>query len=331
MAVKKQSALFKGILEFEDPAGVLLASKTPAFGTADLYDGTAIVVKPNQCAMLIYKGEITDVLMSGTHYAKTENLPIITKLANWRFGFESPLRCEVWFFSGNVFTALKWGTTHPVMHQFEDVGLVGLRAFGNYNIAIRDPKKFYMSLIGSKVNYDLADVEDFVQGQILELLPEALDGIKSFKMLNKKQKQVAEKLHFLVRKEFKNYGLLVEKIQVLSIVPPTEVIQAMDAKTAMGLIGDHKTYLLYKAANSLEAGNNGNNGNADPMQMMMGLMLGKGLLSGEATETKKVPATAGSASSSSKQKAKAEANFCHECGSGVNDGHKFCSNCGAKL
>ena len=73
MAKRDQSLLFRGIYEFEDPSGSLLAAKTPAFGTADLYDGTAIVVKPNQCAILVYKGKIADVLTSGLHKVTTQN------------------------------------------------------------------------------------------------------------------------------------------------------------------------------------------------------------------------------------------------------------------
>ena len=49
----KQRGIFSGIYEFEDPSGGLLASKVPLNGTADLYDGTAVIVKPNQMAIRV--------------------------------------------------------------------------------------------------------------------------------------------------------------------------------------------------------------------------------------------------------------------------------------
>ena len=96
----KQTGLYRGIYEFEDPSGGLLVSKVPLTGTADLYDATAIIVKPNQIALFIYNGKVTDYLKPGTHKVHTDNIPILTKLANWKYGFKSPLRCEFGFFLG---------------------------------------------------------------------------------------------------------------------------------------------------------------------------------------------------------------------------------------
>lgn len=86
----QQGMIFKGIYEFEDPSGILLAAKSPIAGEADLYTGTTIIVKANQIVLFIYKGQITEVLSAGNHQVKTENFPILTRLANWKFGFESP-------------------------------------------------------------------------------------------------------------------------------------------------------------------------------------------------------------------------------------------------
>jgi|GEM_PF-1216006 len=330
MATKEQKLLFRGIYEFEDPAGTLLASKSPSSGSADLYDGTAIIVKPNQCAMLVYKGQIADVLTAGLHKITTQNFPVITRLANWKFGFRSPLTCEIWFFSGNSFTARKWGTPHPVLHNFKDVGLLPIRSFGNYNIAIKDPKKLYMTLIGSRQQFDLMDLEEFVQGQIQELLPQALDCVKDFKTLNRKQHDVAKRLQDLTRKSLKKYGILIEKVQILSLVPPKETLEAMGAKSAMGVLGDQRRYLLYKAANSLESiQGGGDSEGSDSMQMMMGLMLGKGLLNADAQEP--VPVAARSNTKSQARGTTSGKSFCHNCGHKIAKTHKFCSNCGGRL
>ena len=81
----KQSGVFKGVYEFEDPSGGLLAAKIPYAGSADLYNGTVVIVRPNQRAMLVYKGKRGDILKPGSHIIKTENVPILTELANWKF------------------------------------------------------------------------------------------------------------------------------------------------------------------------------------------------------------------------------------------------------
>ncbi|EFK94984.1 conserved hypothetical protein, partial [sediment metagenome] len=174
--------------EFEDPSGILVAAKIPVNGSADLYSGTAIVVKANQCALFIYKGKITDILLEGTHRVKTENFPLLTRLANWQFGFESPLRCEMWFFTSTVYANRRWGTTQPVIYDFPNYRAVPIRAYGIFNVVVRDPQKVFMTLIGNRSSYDISELEGFVQAQITELLPKALLVIPSLEELNKSQK-----------------------------------------------------------------------------------------------------------------------------------------------
>ncbi|NQZ02426.1 MAG: SPFH domain-containing protein [Bdellovibrionales bacterium] len=180
----KQSSLFRGIYEFEDPSGSLLAAKVPHKGLADLFNGTAVVVRPNQLAIFVHKGQIADILEEGTHSISSKNVPVLTKLANWRFGFKSPLRSEIWFFSAQVFTGRRWGTGKPILQSFEGHSSIPIRAFGNYNVQVRNPKLFYTTLLGSRLSYDISELEELVQGQIIELLPEAVASVTKLELLN---------------------------------------------------------------------------------------------------------------------------------------------------
>ena len=65
----------------------MLAAKVPFSGSADLYKGTVIVVRPNQKALVVYKGEMGELLQPGTHEIETENFPILTRLSSWKFWF----------------------------------------------------------------------------------------------------------------------------------------------------------------------------------------------------------------------------------------------------
>ena len=333
MSKHHQKYVFRGIYEFEDPGGCLLAARIPHIGSADLYSGTAVIVRPNQCALFLYKGQITDVLMEGTHIIKTGNLPILTRLTNWRFGFKSPLRCEIWFFSNQAYTARRWGTIKPVLHDFPDTRSIPIRAYGNYNIVVQDPKKFYMTLIGSRTSYDISELEEFVQGQIVELFPEALTVVKSIENLNKFQDEVSKKLQIIVNRILTKYGLKIIDLQVLSILPSEEIIKALDAKAAMNIIGNKQEYLLYQAANSLNelqsGAGAGTNQSNDPMQMMLGLMLGKSLISSDFRE-KEREAAPKMIGNEGRTKESYGSRFCSNCGSKIRSNDKFCSSCGEK-
>jgi membrane protease subunit (stomatin/prohibitin family) len=328
----KQSGLFRGIYEFEDPSGSLVAAKIPHKGSADLYNGTAVIVRPNQLAIFVHKGHLADVFEEGTHTISSQNVPLLTKLANWRFGFKSPLRSEIWFFSTQVFTGRRWGTAKPILQSFDGHPSIPVHAFGNYNVQIRNPKLFYTTLLGSRLSFDMSELEEFVQGQIIELLPEAVASVKQLEKLNQSQQKVSVQLEKLCNKVFAKYGIHLRDVQILSLLPSQEVLQAMEAKAAMQMVGNKQEYLLYKAANSLNELGSGNSQGNDPMQMMLGLMLGKNLMQ-ERVGTRHVleaqPVTV--APKQMQELSESTGRFCSACGHQVSANDRFCSNCGEKL
>lgn len=313
---RAQSTFFKGIYEFDDPSGTLLAGRVPASGTVALYDGTAVVVKPNQAAIFIYKGQIADVYFSGTHMIKTETMPVLSALANWRFGFDNPLLCELIFVSGQSFTGRRWGTPQPALTKFQNFGVVPIRAFGNFSLVVKDPRLFYTKLMGSRPVFTVAEIEEFVQGQIVELLPEALEEVQDLEKLATSYNAISKNLEIALATELGEYGIAVDQVQVLSALPSQEVLEAMEARTAIQILGSQKEYLLYKAANSLGQPNDGTAN--DPLQMMMGLMLGKGLMGSDYHDKEKTAVNA-------------IAPGCPECRAPLATGAKFCAQCGKKV
>ncbi len=310
-AARQQSLVFKNIYEFSDPSGILLAAKVPPLGSVDLYNGTAVIVRPNQCAIFIYKGQIADVLGAGTHYVNTENVPVITRLANWRFGFESPLRAELYYLSGQEFTARRWGSAQPFLANIDKLGPVPFRAYGTYNFAINNPKAFFMKLVGSRTTYSVADLEDFVQAQVLELLPQAFSQFTKIEQIATAHSQLSKWIEEKTAPLLQPYGIALRQVQVLSALPSQEVLQAIESRTAIQMVGSQEQYLMYKAANAL--GNAGSPGGGDPMQILMGMMLSRGV--------------AGAPNSPRDQHFCA----CPKCSAQNSTDAKFCSDCGGKF
>ena len=76
----------------------------------------------------------------GQHRLETRNLPMLSTLAGWMYGFDSPFKAEVYFVSTRQVTDLKWGTPNPVLMRDPDFGPVRVRAFGTYTLRATDPK-----------------------------------------------------------------------------------------------------------------------------------------------------------------------------------------------
>ncbi len=314
-----QSLFFRGIYEFEDPSAALLAAKIPAVGTVDLFAGTVVVIKPNQQALFIYQGRLADTINSGTYQINTHNVPILTRLASWKFGFESPLRAELIFFARQLFTARRWGTAQPVLAKFEGFAApVPIRAFGNFNVKLIDARLFFSTLFGTRSTYSVSELDDYIQGLIVEILPQALQEVKKMEDLSSAFESISKKIETLLNKRLQAFGLTINGVQTLSALPSKEIIEALEAKSAIQIIGSQKEYLLYKAANSLSESNAG--GSNDPMQMMMGLMLGKGLL-GEGADSRQKEAVLVSV----------QAAACANCNNPLVANARFCQACGKKI
>ena len=177
--------------------------------------------------------------------------------------------------------------------------------------------------MGNKTSYDIAEIETLVQSQITETLPKALAVVPDLATLNKSQMDVAKALLAPVNETLEQYGVGLVSLQVISLVPSQEVLQALDSKVAMNVIGNKQEYLLYKAANSLEANVDGKEkGSSDSMQLMMGLMLGKSFMDLDFKEKEKALLT---------QEPAERLKACPKCNAAVKVGDKFCSSCGGAL
>ena len=311
-----QDGLFRGLYQFEDPSGSIMAARMPVAGAADLYDGTQVLVRPNQAAIMVYKGQYADLLTSGLKSLKTENIPLLTRLANWRLGFESPLLAEIWFFSLNQFTGRRWGTLQPVIVTV-DQQPIGLRVYGNYSLRILNPRRLHSIMIGSRSLFSIADAEEYIQGEILEKLPNALMNIKTLAEISSSQDRVSESLQASVNLALENSGLEISNLQILSIAPSKEVQSAIDARTSMSLIGNQKDYLLYNTAQGIRNGTS-----ANPMEIMMSLMLSKGLPGNDYHQKEKAAAATPAVS---------EQKLCLKCSGVISLNSKFCSSCGEKV
>jgi membrane protease subunit (stomatin/prohibitin family) len=66
--------------------------------------GAKLTVRPGQKAVLVNEGQIADTFEPGLHELSTQNLPILSTLMGWPYGFNSPFKAEVYFFNTKIFT-----------------------------------------------------------------------------------------------------------------------------------------------------------------------------------------------------------------------------------
>jgi len=76
--------------------------------------GAQLIVRESQAAQFVYVGQFGDTFGPGKHTLVTENIPVLSTLKGWKYGFESPFKADVYYVNTRLFTGNKWGTSNPI-------------------------------------------------------------------------------------------------------------------------------------------------------------------------------------------------------------------------
>ena len=77
------------VIEWTDSTRNTLVHKYDMNGK-EIMNGAQLPVRESQVAIFVDEGQLADVFQPGRYELKTANLPILTKLKAWKFGFNSP-------------------------------------------------------------------------------------------------------------------------------------------------------------------------------------------------------------------------------------------------
>jgi len=106
------------------------------------------------------------------------NLPILSTIRRWPYGFESPFKAEVYFISTKRWTDQKWGTSNPIMLRDSEFGPVRVRAFGTYAIQVSDPKTFLQQLVATDPSFETFEITGQLRSMIVSHFTDALGHMK---------------------------------------------------------------------------------------------------------------------------------------------------------
>src|SRR5947209_6795162 len=130
---------FIDVIQWTQPSDCeLLAYRFPRYGNEIKY-GAQLTVREGQAAVFVTEGQAADAFPPGMYTLETKNLPILSTLKGWKYGFSSPFKAEVYFVATRQWTDQKWGTQNPFMLRDAEFGPVRIRAFGTYAFRVSDP------------------------------------------------------------------------------------------------------------------------------------------------------------------------------------------------
>src|SRR5207249_9550363 len=153
------------IIQWEDDSRDTLSYRFPD-EDKEIKRGAQLIVRESQVVQFVYLGEFGDTFGPGKHTLTTDNIPILTTIKSWKYGFESPFKADIYYVITRVFTGNKWGTANPVMVRDNDFGVVRLRAFGTFDFRIAAPAKFLKEVAGTDGHYRLNEFADTMRSRV---------------------------------------------------------------------------------------------------------------------------------------------------------------------
>ena len=240
---------------------------------AEIKNGARLTVRESQTAMLLNEGQLADIFAPGLHTLSTENVPLLSRLKGWKYGFESPFKADVYFFNTLQFLNSKWGTPAPILMRDPEFGQVRVRAFGSFDLRIADVSVFFKQYAGTYPQLTIFELQiqlrDFIAPKFGEVL--AAQNISVLDVAGNIT-DLSKKIEPHLKPYFLQLGVELTQFIITSVTLPDEVTAHYDKMTNMNMVKDMDAFTKFNTANAIaQHGTTVNAGvqNALGLSMMM--------------------------------------------------------------
>ncbi len=205
--------------------------------------GAQLTVRPGQMVVFINEGEMADIFTEGRYELSTSNMPVLTKLKSWKYGFESPFKVDIYFISADEKIAQPWGTPSKIAVKDPDFGMLRIGANGYYNYKVADPKTFIVKLVGTDREYTVDECRPQLNGQFTTSFTDFFGEAKItlFEAYGNIQ-EFSEKVQEDTKADFAQFGLELISFNLREIRVPEVVETAMDERASVAALGGMDMY-----------------------------------------------------------------------------------------
>ncbi|MGC1515377.1 MAG: SPFH domain-containing protein [Maribacter sp.] len=281
---KKLSHEFIDIIEWLDATNDTIVHRFERYQN-EIKNNAQLIVREGQVAVFINDGQLADVFKPGTYTLNTKNLPILTTLKGWKYGFDSPFKAEVYFVSTRLFTDEKWGTKNPFMLSDDRFGLVEIRAFGTYSFKISDPGKFVVDVVGTDGNFTNYEINEHLKSLIVTRFTDTVgEANLPIELYAANTSELSETCQVVMQPEFNRVGIILEKFYIENVSMPEELKKEIFEYSRLDKL-DMAKLAQFKAAKAMELAAKNEGGTAGAgMGMGMGFVLAQqmgGMMGGQ--------------------------------------------------
>lgn len=249
--IDKLNSLFIEIIEAVTPDSNLLMWKFPD-NDKEIKNGAKLTVRESQAVMFLNEGKLADIFEPGFYTLNTENIPVLSKILAWKYGFQSPFKADVYFFNTKIFVNNKWGTPSPILMNDPQFGQIRIRAFGSFDVRISDIALFFRQYAGSYDRFTIYEMQhelrDYIAPKFAEVLANEnitiTDVAGSITALSKKVEP-------FIKPYLESFGIELTQFVITSVTLPEDVIKHYDKITNMNMVSDIDKYTQFNTAQAI--------------------------------------------------------------------------------
>ncbi len=187
---------------------------------------TQLIVHETQEAIFFMNGQALDLFGPGRYTLETQNIPRVSRLLNRTTGDMTPFHCEVYFINKTEQMSIKWGTDSKVQYIDPQYGFpLAIGASGEMSLRAEDSRKLLLKLVGTEnylsqqklVSYFRAFLMTRVKTYIAQVIKS--NNINIFE-LDENLTLFSENIHRLLKPDFEDYGISLERFFVTNVVKP---------------------------------------------------------------------------------------------------------------
>ncbi|MFB9078249.1 SPFH domain-containing protein [Flavobacterium procerum] len=247
---------FIDIIEFIDNSNNTIVTRFERFQN-EIKNEAKLIVREGQQAIFVNEGVIADIFSPGTYTLNTQNLPILTTLKGWKYGFNSPFKAEVYFVNTRNFLDQKWGTKNAVTLNDIRFGMLELRAFGTYAFKIIDSGQFLKEVVGTNGQFTTEDITEQLKSIIVTRFSDAIgEANLPVESYASNLNELSMAIFSYMQDDFSVYGMEVTKFLLENVSMPDEIKKEIFELSRLNSVDINKL-TQYKTAKAIEvaAGN----------------------------------------------------------------------------
>lgn len=281
----------------------------------DLDKNAQVIVEETHSAILIKDGQIMDTLSAGKY-------PIFDKKD------KNISRVDIIYLSKTARLRVFWGTFNRIhLRDYETDLPIELGANGEFEVQVKEPRKFYQVLVGADKNYTIDKLKERLQGRVLSEVDSLIAKVVrenqyTYIDLTERKNEVAKKLLPELAQIFdREYGLTMFSFIISEAFIPNEFIAMIENYKLSKKNEEKKEKDAKEIAKELERLADKQHERDIELKKLEDSNYDKYLevckILGWKVENKK-----------SNAQPSGGAEYCSNCGNLLHPGDKFCSGCG---